>query len=167
MHFLGVFVVFLLFLIFSKNLSKTWVKNWVATMGIIITSLSLEYERLSLELYFSYLLNLKVVRFNSYAEPKRNWVSLWLHPIMVRDRRTIAQRRVRRGRVLTQLGAARGHVLAHHRVGREHVMTQIKVGRGRITTQITIGCERVTARIRVGHGCALTLLRVGSGHAMA
>jgi hypothetical protein len=37
-------------------------------MGIIITSPSLEYERLSLELSFSYLLNLKVVRFNSYAE---------------------------------------------------------------------------------------------------
>jgi len=29
--FFGVFIVFLLFLFFSENLSKTWVKNWVAT----------------------------------------------------------------------------------------------------------------------------------------
>jgi hypothetical protein len=29
--FFGVFIVLLLFLVLSKNLSKTWIKNWVAT----------------------------------------------------------------------------------------------------------------------------------------
>jgi len=32
--FFGVFVAFFLFLIFSENLSKTWVKNWVTTCSI-------------------------------------------------------------------------------------------------------------------------------------
>jgi hypothetical protein len=79
-------------------------------MGIIITSIGPEYGRLSVELPFSYTLNLKGVWFNLYAEPKKNWVSFWLHPRMVRDGHTIARRGVLRERVPDLIwGWARTH----------------------------------------------------------
>jgi hypothetical protein len=34
MHLFRVFIVFCYFWVFSENLSKTWVKNWVATTHI-------------------------------------------------------------------------------------------------------------------------------------
>lgn len=107
-------------------------------MDIIINSSCPEYGRLSVELLFSYTLNLKGVGFNSHTKPKRNWVSLRLHSRIVSDGGTIAQCRVGRGRVTIWI-----------RVGCVHALTQLIVGGGHATPQSRIGHGRAFAQLRV------------------